>query len=79
MFYLLKPLKYSPAFVGNDSLLQQLVLFVCSDRQPVTKLAIIQSVGHFEDLSSAEGEALRSLLVILKVGPDEERVSSTRC
>lgn len=67
-----------PALVGDDSLLQQLLLLANTDCQPVAKLAIIQGVHHLEDVPPAEGQALRSLLLILKVGPDEEGVSTSR-
>lgn len=67
-----------PALVGNDALLQQLLILVNTDCQPVAKLAIIQRVHHLEDVPTAEGEALRSLLLVLKMGPDEEGVSAPR-
>lgn len=70
---------HTPALVGDDSFLQKLVVFVRTDCQPVTQFAIIKCVCHFEDLSSAERKALRSLLLKLKVGPDEEGVTSARC
>lgn len=69
---------HTPALVGDDSFLQQLVVFVGADCQPVAQLAIVKRVRHFEDLPSGEGKTLWSLLLILKVGPDEERVASAR-
>lgn len=70
---------HSPAFVGDDSFLPQLVVFVRADCQPVAQLAIIKCVRHFEDLSSGERKTLRSLLLVLKVSPDEKRVTSAGC
>lgn len=67
-----------PALVGDDALLQQLLVLADTDCQPVAKLAIIESVHHLKDVPPAEGEALRSLLLILKMGPDEEGVSTSR-
>lgn len=67
-----------PALVGDDALLQQLLVLVHTDRQPVAELAVIQGVHHLEDVPTAEGEALRGLLLVLKVGPDEEGVSTPR-
>lgn len=65
-----------PALVGDDALLQKLLVLANTDCQPVAKLAIIEGVHHLENVPSAEGQALRSLLLILKVGPDEEGVST---
>lgn len=67
-----------PAFVGNYALLQQLLVLVNTNCQPVAKLAVIQGVQHFEDVPPAEGKALKGLLLIVKVGTDEEGVSSPR-
>lgn len=63
---------FRPALVGNDPFLQQLVVLVGSDRQPVAQLAIVECVGDFKNLPSGERKALRCLLFILKVGSDEE-------
>lgn len=65
-----------PALVGDDPLLQQLLVLASADGQPVAQLAIIQGVHHLENLPTAEGKALRSLLLIFKVGSDKERVST---
>lgn len=67
---------FLPALVGDEALPQQLLALVNTDCQPVAKLAIIQGVHHLEDVSLAEGQALRSLLLILKVCPNEEGVST---
>ena len=67
-----------PALVGHDTLLQQLLVFANTDCQPVAKPAIIQCVHHLEDVPPAEGQTLRSLLLIYKVSPDEERISVPR-
>lgn len=67
-----------PALVGNNSFLQQLVVLVGSDRQPVAQLAVVERVGDFKNLPSGERKALRRLLLVLKVGSDEERVASAR-
>lgn len=67
-----------PAFVRDDAFFQQLVVIVTANGQPVTQFAIIKCVSHFKDLSPGEGETLRSFLLIFKVGPDVERVSSSR-
>lgn len=69
----------TPAFVRDDSFFQQLVVIVTANCQPVTQFAIVKCVSHFEDLSSDERKALWSFLLIFKVGPDVERVSSSRC
>ena len=61
-----------PALIGNDAFLQQLVVFAHADGQPVAQLAVVQRVHHLEDLATAEGQALGHLLLVLKVGPDEE-------
>lgn len=71
-------LSHTPALVRDDPFLHQLVVFVRSDCEPVTQLAVVERVRHFEDLSSGEREALRSFLLILEVGSDEEGVSSAR-
>lgn len=67
-----------PALVGDDAFLQQLLVLANTDCQPVAELAIIEGVHHLEDVPPAEGQALRSLFLILKVGPDEEGVSPPR-
>lgn len=67
----------SPAFVGNDALLQQLVVFAHTDSQPVSQLAVIQGVHHFEDVSSRKSQALRLFLLIVEVRPYKEGVSSS--
>lgn len=67
-----------PALVGDDALLQHLLFLANADCQPVAELAIIEGVHHLEDVPSTEGQALWSLLLILKVGPDEEGVSTPR-
>lgn len=66
-----------PALVGNDALLQQLVVFAHADSQPISQLAIIQGVHHFKDVSPTKGQALRLFLLIVKVRPYKERVSSS--
>ena len=63
-----------PALVGDDPLLQQLLVLADTDRQPVAELAIVEGVHHLEDVPPAEGQALGCLLLILEVGPDEEGV-----
>lgn len=72
------PPRGSPALVGNDAFLQQLVVFAHTDSQPVSQLAIVQSVHHFEDVPSRKGQALRLFLLIVKVCPYKEGVSSSR-
>lgn len=67
-----------PALVGDDALLQQLLVFANADRQPVAELSVVEGVHHLEDVPPAEGQALRSLFLILKVGPNEEGVSAPR-
>lgn len=69
----------TPAFVRDDSFFQQLIVIVTANCQPVTQFAIVKWVSHFEDLSSGERKALWSFLLIFKVGPNVERVSSSRC
>lgn len=69
----------TPAFVWDDAFFQQLVVIVTANCQPVTQFAIIKCVSHFEDLSSGERKALWCFPLIFKVGPDIERVSSSRC
>lgn len=70
------PPTHTPALVRDDAFILQLVVFVRSDSEPVTQLAVVECVRHFQDLSSGEREALWSFLLILKVGSDEEGVSS---
>lgn len=67
-----------PALIGNDALLQQLLVFANTNRQPVAQLAIVQGVHHLEDVPPTEGQTLRGLLLIIKVGSDEEGISTTR-
>lgn len=67
----------SPALVGNDAFLQQLAVFAYTDSQPVSQLAVIQSVHHFEDVPSGKGQALRLFLFIVKVRTYKEGVSSS--
>lgn len=66
-----------PALVGNDAFFQQLLVLVHTHCQPVPQLAIIQGVHYLEYVPTAEGQALRSLLLILKVSPDEKGVSAS--
>lgn len=68
-----------PAFVWDDAFFQQLIVIVTANCQPVAQFAIIKCVSHFENLSSGERKALWYFLLIFKVGPDVERVSSSRC
>lgn len=44
-----------PAFVGDDALLQQLLVLANTDCQPVAELAVIECVHHLEDFPPAEG------------------------
>lgn len=67
-----------PALVGNDALLQQLLVFANTNGQPVAQLAVVQGVHHLEDVPPTEGQTLRSLLLIIKVGSDEEGISAAR-
>lgn len=69
----------SPALAGYDAFLQELIVFVCADGEPVTQLSIIQGVHHFKYLSSGEGQALRKLFLVLKMSSDEEVIPSSRC
>lgn len=49
-----------------------------ADGQPGAQLAVVQGVHHSEHLSLVEAQAVRRLLLILKVGPDVERVAHIR-
>lgn len=68
----------SPALVGNYAFLQQLVVFAHTNSQPVSQLAVVQRVHHFEDVPSRKGQALWLFLLIVKVRPYKEGVSSSR-
>lgn len=69
----------TPAFVWDNAFFQQLIVIVTANCQPVTQFAIIKCISHFENLSSGERKTLWRFLLIFKVGPDVERVSSSRC
>ena len=68
----------SPVLVRYDASLHFLMVLPYADGQPGAQLAVVQGVHHSEHLSLVEAQAVRRLLLILKVGPDVERVAHIR-
>ncbi|TNN67626.1 hypothetical protein EYF80_022090 [Liparis tanakae] len=51
---------------GENGNTPQLLVFADADRQPVAELSVVEGVHHLEDVPPAEGQALRSLFLVLK-------------
>ena len=65
-----------PALVGDGALVQELVVLARADGQPVPQPAVVQGVHHLEHLPPPKRQALRRLLLTLKVGAHKEAVPS---
>lgn len=67
-----------PILVGDDSPLHLLVVLADANGEPRTQFAIVKGVNHSKDLTLVEAQAVGRLLLILKMGPDVERVTNVR-
>lgn len=64
-----------PILVGDDAPLHLLVVFANADGEPGAQFAIVKGVNHSKDLALIEAQAVGRLLLVLKMGPDVERVT----
>lgn len=70
---------HTPALARDDASLLQLVVSVSADGEPAAQFSVVQCVHHFKNVSSAEGQTLRSVFLVFKMSSDVEVISSTRC
>ncbi len=64
-----------PILIGDDAPFHLLVILADADGEPRAQFAVVKGVDHSEDLPLIEAQAIGRLLLVLKMGPDVERVT----